>query len=88
MLDAIEAGAEDIQQEDGDLIVLTEPANLHQVKTWLEEKGLTAETAELQMIATTYTQIDDSNREQLEQFIETIEDHDDVNKVWNNIEFI
>jgi transcriptional/translational regulatory protein YebC/TACO1 len=52
----------------------------------LEEMNIETETAELQRIPRTLVELDDSSLLQVMKFIEALEDNDDVQKVYHNIE--
>jgi len=47
LLAALDAGAEDAQEEEGRLVIATDPKELHAVRNALNEAGLTVESAEL-----------------------------------------
>ncbi len=84
---ALEAGAEDFRREDEETyVVTTDPASFHAVKQALEEKGITASEAELAMVPKTTVTVSGPDVESLLKLIESIEDLDDVQKVWANFD--
>jgi len=84
---ALEAGAEDFRREDEDsYVVTTDPASFHAVKQALEEKGIAASEAELAMVPKTTVTVSGPEVESLLKLIESIEDLDDVQKVWANFD--
>jgi YebC/PmpR family DNA-binding regulatory protein len=84
---ALEAGAEDFRREDEEsYVVTTEPASFHAVKQALEEKGIVASEAELAMVPKTIVTVSGPDVESLLKLIESIEDLDDVQKVWANFD--
>ena len=84
---ALEAGAEDFRREDEETyVVTTDPASFHAVKQALEEKGIVPSEAELQMVPKTTVTVSGPDVESLLKLIESIEDLDDVQKVWANFD--
>jgi YebC/PmpR family DNA-binding regulatory protein len=84
---ALEAGAEDFRREDEDTyVVTTDPASFHAVKSALEEKGIVPSEAELAMVPKTTVTVSGPDVESLLKLIESIEDLDDVQKVWANFD--
>lgn len=84
---ALEAGAEDFRREDEEsYVVTTDPASFHAVKQALEEKGIVASEAELAMVPKTTVTVSGPDVESLLKLIESIEDLDDVQKVWANFD--
>ena len=87
-LAAIDAGAADVgTPEGGALLLITEPADLEQVRTALEAAGYPAESAELSMEPTTRVEISDQKAaRQVLDFVERLEDLEDVQNVYANFE--
>jgi YebC/PmpR family DNA-binding regulatory protein len=87
-LAAIDAGADDVSTpEDGSVVVYTAPADLERVRKSLEAAGYEAESAELSMESTTSVEIsDEKSARQVLQFVERLEDLDDVQNVYANFD--
>lgn len=84
---AVEAGADDVEDADDAVDVYTRPSELELVKKVLESNGLTIQAAELAKKPTTMQAVAGVDRvNALFTFIEKIEDLDDVQKVWSNLE--
>ena len=83
---ALDAGAEDVQREDERFLVSTTPSDFHSVQTALKAKGIAVAEAELAMVPKNTVQIAGKDAEALFKLIETIEDLDDVQKVWANFD--
>jgi YebC/PmpR family DNA-binding regulatory protein len=84
---ALEAGAEDFRREDEETyVVTTDPVSFHAVKSALEEKGIVPSEAELAMVPKTTVTVTGADVESLLKLIESIEDLDDVQKVWANFD--
>lgn len=86
-LDCIDAGAEDVIVEEEHLLltcVMEDFGRLHKaLDTWKIEP----ENAELQRIPATYIRPDLLNLQKVLKLIEALEDDDDVQKVYHNLEF-
>jgi YebC/PmpR family DNA-binding regulatory protein len=83
---ALEAGAEDFRRDDDVYVVTTDPTSFHAVKSALEAKGIVPTEAELAMVPRNTVPVTGGDVEQLFKLIETLEDLDDVQKVWANFE--
>ncbi len=81
----IESGADDFEQDDSSYMVYTSQQSLHTVKKALEDAGVVVESAELTYIANTYNEVDLNKKDSAEKLLDTLDDLDDVNKVYNNI---
>ena len=87
-LAAIDAGAADVAApEAGSIIVTTDPADLEAVRLALAGAGFEAESAELSMEPTTTVEITDPKvAKQVLDFVERLEDLDDVQDVFANFD--
>jgi YebC/PmpR family DNA-binding regulatory protein len=87
-LAAIDAGASDVGAPDGGSILLTtEPADLETVRRSLSAAGYEAESAELSLEPTTTVEVrDEKTAKQVLQFMERLEDLDDVQNVYANFD--
>ncbi len=90
---AIEAGAQNVEplghDENDDIPAdttgarfITEATDLHAVSQWLTANAWTVVTSELGYIAKTFPELNDEDRTQVGEFLQTLEDHDDVHRVW------
>ncbi|MDW7668587.1 MAG: YebC/PmpR family DNA-binding transcriptional regulator [Bacillota bacterium] len=87
MLEAVEAGAEDLKQEDDIFEITTTVENFNKVKTQLKENYKILES-ELTMIPKTTVKITDEGfYKKLNKLIDVIEDDDDVQDIYHNCEF-
>ena len=87
-LAAIDAGAADVGAPDaGSIIVTTQPADLETVRRSLADTGYEAENAELSMEPTTTVGIsDEKTARAVLQFVERLEDLEDVQEVYANFD--
>jgi YebC/PmpR family DNA-binding regulatory protein len=83
---ALEAGAEDIQDQGEAWYIVTGPAEYRAVRTALEDAGLELDAAELSMVPENTVAVDGKDGEKVMNFVEAIEDHDDVQKLHANYE--
>ncbi|MDQ3995538.1 MAG: YebC/PmpR family DNA-binding transcriptional regulator [Gemmatimonadota bacterium] len=83
---ALDAGAEDVTGEDGQYVVTTEPASFHAVRTALEAKGLKIAESELAMVPKNTVHVEGKDAEAVLKLIESLEELDDVQKVWANFD--
>lgn len=84
---ALDAGALDVKNEDDSLEIFTEPYQLPDVKTKLEEKGVQFEVAQISKLPKSMVSLDKSHAEKMIKLIDALEDNDDVQNVWTNAEF-
>lgn len=84
---ALDAGADDVKTDDADHYeVLTAPGDFERVKAALEAKGVSLAVAEVTQIPQTYVKLEGKDAEQMLRLMETLEDHDDVQKVYANFD--
>ncbi|HEY0151474.1 MAG TPA: YebC/PmpR family DNA-binding transcriptional regulator [Longimicrobium sp.] len=81
---ALEAGAMDVQVEEGGFTVLTEVSDFHAVQDALREQGIVWEEAELAMVPKTEVRVEGPDADKLVKLLDLIEDMDDVQKVYSN----
>ncbi len=83
-LQAIDAGAEDVQVGDGSIDVFTAPADLESVRKALEGNGVAVESAETARVPKTTVQLNEKDAVQMLRLVEKLEGLDDVQKVYFN----
>ena len=83
---ALEAGADDIKEDEKELEVITEPSSFEKVKTAIENAGIRYTLAEVTMIPKTTVKIDDKHAQQMLTLMENLEDNEDVNHVYANFD--
>ncbi|MCB0272866.1 MAG: YebC/PmpR family DNA-binding transcriptional regulator [Bdellovibrionales bacterium] len=81
---SLEAGAEDMKSEDDVFEILTDPSDFADVKTRLEEKGITFVSAQISKLPKTMVELQGADAEKMIKIIDTLEDNDDVQNVWTN----
>ena len=83
---ALEAGAEDVSSDDGQYVVTTDPASFHAVRGALEARGLKVAEAELAMVPKNTVHVEGKDADAVLKLIESLEELDDVQKVWANFD--
>lgn len=84
---ALEAGANDVAVDEGQLEVITPVEAYHSVLHALQDGGCEVEQSQLTMRAQLMVPIDDESAETLIKLIDMLEDLDDVQEVYTNAEF-
>ncbi len=82
----LEAGGEDLRVEDDVYEIYTEPETFDDVRSALEEKGLTLGVAEVTMLPQTTVELEGKQAEQVLRFLDALDDHDDVVKAYANFD--
>ena len=87
MEDVFDAGAEDFDMGDGVAEVTTTPAAFSDVRAALEDKGYEFISADVAMVPSTYTALSDpDDLKKMGILLDHLEDDDDVQNVWHNLE--
>jgi YebC/PmpR family DNA-binding regulatory protein len=85
LLTILDAGAEDVVEEDGEIIVYTDQKELAKVRTALIDAGLEVKDAELQYVAKNTIEISDKETaEKVLKVLDALDDLDDVVNVHTN----
>jgi YebC/PmpR family DNA-binding regulatory protein len=83
---AIEAGAEDIRDDEDNWEILTAPESFEAVHSALKSAGVTPQVAEVEMVPQNYIKLEGAPANQMVKLMEALEDHDDVQKVSANFD--
>jgi YebC/PmpR family DNA-binding regulatory protein len=83
---ALEAGADDIKEDEKELEVITEPSSFEQVKAAIENAGIRYTLAEITMIPKSTVKVDGKHAQQMLTLMENLEDNEDVNHVYANFD--
>ena len=84
MLLAIDSGAEDFSSEEEVYEITTAPGDFSAVCDALEKEGIEFVEAQIQMVPTTYVELDEKTSERMQKLIDNLEDLDDVMDVYHN----
>ncbi|MDR2463252.1 MAG: YebC/PmpR family DNA-binding transcriptional regulator, partial [Verrucomicrobiales bacterium] len=90
---AIEAGANEVERltnsQNDDIPdggnggrFIAERAAVHTVSLWLKQNGWTVVTSEIGYLAKNYPELTREQRAEVGEFLQALDDHDDVHRVW------
>lgn len=80
----LEAGAEDVRDEDEIFEVVTQPEDFSAVKDRLDQDNIAVVSAQITLVPKNTVDVDAKNVEQILKLTEELEDHDDVQSVSAN----
>jgi transcriptional/translational regulatory protein YebC/TACO1 len=84
---ALTAGQnDDIPEDAAGTRFICERPDIHKVSQWLKANGWTVITAELGYVPKQLTQLTDEQKTEVGEFLQAIEDNDDVHRVWAAVE--
>jgi YebC/PmpR family DNA-binding regulatory protein len=81
---ALDAGAEDIREDDSNFEIITAPEDFEAVKTAIDGASIPYLVAEVTMLPQSTTFLKGKEAEQMVKLMEALEDCDDVQKVYTN----
>ncbi|MGH9915154.1 MAG: YebC/PmpR family DNA-binding transcriptional regulator, partial [Pyrinomonadaceae bacterium] len=81
-----EAGAEDLRDDGDNFEIITDPTGFDVVLNAVKTSGIEPLSAEISMIPQNYIKLEGSSANQMLKLMETLEDHDDVQKVFANFD--
>lgn len=82
----LEAGADDVVEEDGFFIVTCEPSVFGDIKTAVDGSGIELVSSEVAMIPGNMVSVDTDTARKALAMLETLEDHEDIQKVYSNLD--
>ncbi|MEL7238786.1 MAG: YebC/PmpR family DNA-binding transcriptional regulator [Planctomycetota bacterium] len=83
---AVEAGADDVQHDDGMFVVLTPASEYGSVRDALNKADIETESAEISNVAQNTVELDEDNARKVLKLVDMLEDNDDVQSVSHNAE--
>lgn len=84
-LELIDAGAEDIETNEEEIVVYTKFADFGQMQKFLEERNLEARSSELHYIPNMTKELSESEQDDVLKLVEALESDDDVQTVYHNL---
>ena len=81
----IEAGADDIREEDGKMIVYTKPEDLEKTKKQLEEKQLIIESTALEWVPKEEISLGEKEKERTQRLFEALDENDAIQDIYSNL---
>jgi YebC/PmpR family DNA-binding regulatory protein len=86
MMEALEAGAEDVESGEESFEIITAPEEFETVKSKLESAGYKFETAGVRWLPQNTVAVEGDNADKLLKMMDAFEDNDDVQDVYHNFE--
>ena len=87
MMLALDAGADDFNEEDEDYEILTAPDAFSQVRETLEKENIPMANAEVTMLPQTYVELsDEKDLTNIQRILDLLDEDDDVQDVYHNWE--
>lgn len=86
MMLALDAGAEDVEEGEEGLEIITDASDLMKVRQALLDGGLTVQVAELRYLPTATVAVEGDDAAKLEKLLDALDDLDDVTAVHTNTE--
>jgi YebC/PmpR family DNA-binding regulatory protein len=86
LMPAIEAGAEDISEDEGVFEILTEPGTLTAVRAALEEAGVEVQSSEVAWLPKARVPVAEEDAAKILRLIDALEEYDDVDTVHANFD--
>ena len=87
MMKALDAGAEDFSEEEDCYEIITDPDDFSAVRESLEKEKILMAEADVTMIPQTYVSLtDESDKKNLQRTLDMLEDNDDVQYVYTNLD--
>jgi YebC/PmpR family DNA-binding regulatory protein len=83
---AIEAGADDLRDDEENFEIITSPEAFDAVLTAVKGAGVEPQVAEVEMVPQNYVRLEGADARQMLKLMESLEDHDDVQKVSANFD--
>jgi YebC/PmpR family DNA-binding regulatory protein len=83
---AIEAGADDLRDDEDTFEIMTSPDAFDGVLTAVKAAGIEPQVAEVEMVPQNYVRLEGGDARQMLKLMEALEDHDDVQKVSANFD--
>jgi YebC/PmpR family DNA-binding regulatory protein len=80
----LEAGADDIVNEDGELVVYTSPESFEAVLNGINGAGMETDGAEISMVADTMVDLSKEDGSKINKLVDRLEESDDVQNVYHN----
>ncbi len=84
---AVEAGAEDLQDEGDEWMLTSAPGDLPGLRQALEAASMGIDVADVEMVPSARVAVEDEGTaKRVLKLIELLDDHDDVQAVWANFD--
>lgn len=85
-LELIDYGADEIEQDENEIIIFTEFEDFGRMQKALEEKGLNIISSDFERFPLSYAKVTKEQEAEVMKMIEKMEEDDDVNTVYHNMQ--
>jgi transcriptional/translational regulatory protein YebC/TACO1 len=82
----LEAGGDDLRDDEDSWEILSEPAAFEGVRDAVKALGIEPASAEVAMLPQNYVKLEGKEASQMVRLMEALEEHDDVQHVWSNFD--
>jgi transcriptional/translational regulatory protein YebC/TACO1 len=86
LLAVLDAGAEEVNEQDEAFEVVCDAADTHAVRTACVDAGLTVDSAEVIWVPSMTNELDDETARKVLRLVDALEDLDDVQNVYANFD--
>ena len=86
MAAVLEAGADDLRDDDDNWEVLSAPGAFQAVRDAVKQLGIEPASAEVSMIPQNYVKLEGKPAQQMVRLMDALDEHDDVQHVWSNFD--
>ena len=84
LMTALDAGAEDANETEDGIEIITEPTDLMKVRKNLIDAGLNVDSAELKYLPNNTVEVSEVDAEKVDKLLDAVDDLDDVINVFTN----
>lgn len=84
MLEVLDIGAEDFTSEEEYIEIITAPEDFSNIREEIEKMNLTILEADIRQIANIRKELSEEEEEKVQNFLDKLDDNDDVQNVWHN----
>ncbi len=85
LMQALEAGAKDVLEDEDSFTIETAPEDLNSVVESLKNNGIEVSEYESMLVPDMYVELDEGKQAQFEKMLDALEDLDDVQNVYHNV---
>jgi len=82
----LDAGGDDLRDDDDNWEVLSSPETFPQVLEAVKKLGIEPDAAEISMLPQNYLKLEGKQAQQMIRLMEALDEHDDVRHVWSNFD--
>jgi YebC/PmpR family DNA-binding regulatory protein len=87
LMDAVlDAGAEDLRDDDDNWEVLSAPSAFEAVREAVKKLGVEPASAQVAMLPQNYVKLEGKTAQSMVRLMDALDDHDDVQHVWSNFD--